>query len=231
MLGILWTEAEHGAWIEKSFKDISEPVLHEDVSLSKDNHEILLKDRTQTHKLELENDDIRPHTSYESSGSGYELLPGSLLVATQKLLGVYPFAKSKILIVQVNQSTGFQGVIINKLISWDSISELEEGLESLKEAPISYGGPVITTGLPLVSLTRQFSRDVHPEVLPNIYFLDQFATINLIQNLKFHNRSMTDYWFFVGYSAWNWNQLFDEIADGSWNIVNETIKHIDWPVT
>ncbi|XP_024993607.1 uncharacterized protein LOC112527295 isoform X1 [Cynara cardunculus var. scolymus] len=228
--GILWAEAEQGAWNEKPFKDASEP-MHEDVSLSKDNREIILKDRTQIQKLEIEKNKIGLHTPYDLSVSGHEVLPGSILVASEKLLDVYPFARSKILIVKANRSIGFQGLIINKLISWDSITELEEGLESLKEAPLSYGGPVSARGLPLVSLTRQPSRDEHPEVLPDIYFLDQWATINLIQNLKLHNRSMTDYWFFVGYSAWGWNQLFDEITDGSWTINDGTVQQFDWPVT
>ncbi|KAI7724689.1 hypothetical protein M8C21_004566, partial [Ambrosia artemisiifolia] len=78
-----------------------------------------------------------------------------MLVATQKLAAVYPFARSKILIVKANQTTGFQGLIINRFISWDSITSLEVGLDSLKQAPLSYGGPVITRELPLVSLTRQ----------------------------------------------------------------------------
>ncbi|KAK1438071.1 hypothetical protein QVD17_03874 [Tagetes erecta] len=226
------TEAEYGALNEKPFKDEPEHVTQEE------NHEILLKDRTktqtqtQTQKLGINNDDkIGPRKPYNSSVTGHEIIPGSVLIATQKLAGVYPFAKSKILIVKVNQTTGFQGLIINKLISWDSITSVEEGLDSLKQAPLSYGGPVITRELPLVSLTRQYFKDELPEVLPDIYFLDQLATINLIQNLKLHNRSMTDYWFFVGYSAWDWNQLFDEIADGSWDLINGRAQQFDWPMT
>ncbi|KAI3713961.1 hypothetical protein L1987_72550 [Smallanthus sonchifolius] len=219
--GTLWAEA----WNEKPFKDGSEYVMHEE------NHDILLKFRTQSENLGIVNNKIGPRTLYDFSGSGHEIIPGSILVATQKLAGAYPFAGSKILIVKANQTTGFQGLITNKLISWDSLTSLEEGLDSLKQAPLSYGGPVITRELPLVSLTRQSSKDEHPEVLPDIYFLDQLATINLIQNLKLHNRSMTDYWFFVGYSAWDWNQLFDEIADGSWNLINGTAQQLDWPMT
>ncbi|KAL7610533.1 hypothetical protein Lser_V15G10913 [Lactuca serriola] len=232
--GILWTEAEQGAWNEKPFKDPSEPVTtYEDISLSKESNEILLKDRSYsyTHMSDTKNN-IGPHTPYDPTKSVQEILPGSILVATQKLQSIYPFAKSKILIVKVNTTTGFQGLIINKHISWDTITQLEEGLDSLKEAPLSYGGPVIARELPLVSLTRESSgNDEHPEVLPDIYFLDQWATINLIQNLKLHNRSMTDYWFFVGYSSWGWTQLFDEIADGSWNIISGTDHKFVWPMT
>ncbi|MFS7903125.1 putative protein disulfide-isomerase [Helianthus anomalus] len=223
--GTLWTQAEYGAWGEEPFKDVSDHVIHEE------KHEILLKDRTQTQKLGIVNENIGPHAPYDTSGSGHEITLGSILVATQKLASVYPFARSKILIVKVNQTTGFQGLIINRRISWDSISSLEEGLDSLKHAPLSYGGPVITRELPLVCLTQQSFKDEQPEVLPDIYFLDQLATINLIQNIKLHNWSMTDYWFFVGYSAWDWNQLFDEIADGSWDVINGTAQQFDWPTT
>nr|XP_043607043.1 uncharacterized protein LOC122579027 [Erigeron canadensis] len=229
--GVLWSEPEHGVWNEKQFEVTSEPLTDEDVLLSKENNEILLKDRTQTQKLEIKSNQVKPNTPRDFSGSGHKILPGSILAATQKLQNVYPFSRSKILMVKVNESIGFEGVIINKLISWDSITELEEGLESLKEAPISYGGPVITRGMPLVSLTRQSFKNEHPEVLPDIYFLDQLATNNLMQHLKSHNRSMTDYWFFVGYSAWGWNQLFDEIADGSWNISDGAVEQFKWPMT
>ncbi|XP_071704976.1 uncharacterized protein [Rutidosis leptorrhynchoides] len=185
--GILWTEHEDITWNEQTFKAASEPVIQEGVSLSKENNKILLKHQTQS--VETKNK-VKPHMSSEF---GHDILPGSVLIATQKLHDVYPFSGSKILIVEVNQSSGFQGMIINKFISWDTISGLEDGFESLKETPLSYGGPVITRGLPLVSFKNE-----HPEVLPDIYFLDQSATITLIQNLKLHNRSMTDYWFFVG---------------------------------
>ncbi|XP_076950596.1 uncharacterized protein LOC143623631 [Bidens hawaiensis] len=224
--GTLWTEAEYGVWNENQIMNASEHVTHEE------NHEILLKDRTQTQtqKSGITNKKIEPRTPYDPSGSGLEIIPGSILVATQKLTDVYPFSRSKILIVKANQTTGFQGLIINKLISWESLSSHEE-LDSLKQAPLSYGGPVIARDLPLVSLTRESSKDELPEVLPDIYFLDQLVTINLIQNLKSHNRSMTDYWFFVGFSSWDWNQLYDEIADGSWNLVNGTEQQLDWPMT
>ncbi|KAI5443515.1 hypothetical protein KIW84_012237 [Lathyrus oleraceus] len=53
-----------------------------------------------------------------SSNERVEILPhvvvGSVLIATEKLLGVQPFDGSKILIVAANQIAGFQGLIINK---------------------------------------------------------------------------------------------------------------------
>ncbi|KAI3787324.1 hypothetical protein L1987_41716 [Smallanthus sonchifolius] len=208
----LWSEAEHGAWNEKPY------------------HEILLKDRTQKLGTVNKIEKIAPRKPCDSSGARREILPGSILVATEKLLGVHQFAGSKILIVKANQTTGFQGLIINKLIPWDIITPLEEGLDPLIDAPLSYGGPLFTPGRPLFSLTRQSVGDEHPEILPNIYFLDQLATVNLRQNLKVQGRSVTDYWFFMGYSAWGWNQLFDEIDDGSWDIINGTAQQFDWPM-
>jgi len=187
-LGILWTEAEQGAWNEKPFKDPSKPVIHEDISLPKENNEILLKDRPHPPTLDTSNNNIAPHTPFESTKSIQEILPGSILVATQKLQSIYPFSKSKILIVNVNTTTGFQGLIINKRISWDTITKLDEGLDSLKEAPLSYGGPVIARELPLVSLTREPSgHNEHPQVLPDVYFLDQWATIDVIQNTMYYS--------------------------------------------
>nr|GEY30650.1 hypothetical protein [Tanacetum cinerariifolium] len=105
--GKLWSEAEHGV-DDKSYKNASEHVIHSDVSLSKESNEIQLEGRTQTHTLGIK-DKTELHIPYDSSESRHEILPGSILVATEKLLHVYPFAKSKILVVKVNHSTEFQG--------------------------------------------------------------------------------------------------------------------------
>ena len=121
------------------------------------------------------------------------------------------------------------GLIFNKQIRWDSLDELEEGLEFLKEAPLSFGGPVLRRGMPLVALTRRVSENQYLEVLPGIYFLDQLATVANIEELKAKNQSINDYWFFFGYTSWGWHQLFDEIGEGAWAVRNDN-KSFDWPL-
>lgn len=81
----------------------------------------------------------------------------------------------------------------------------------------------------LVSLTQKTIEDRYPEVLPNVYFVDQQSTIREIEGLKSRNHSVTDFWFFLGYSSWGWDQLFDEIAQGAWNISSDNVEELDWP--
>lgn len=177
---------------------------------------------------------VRPNLMNSPVSNGWrETLPhvaiGSVLIATEKLLGVQPFDGSKILIVAADQITGFQGLIINKHLQWSFLPKLEESLEKLKEAPLSLGGPVVKTGMLLLSLTRTVSRNYLPEILPGIYFLDHAATIRKIEELKLANQPVADYWFFFGYSSWGWNQLFDEMADGAWNLSEDGTRHLHWP--
>jgi putative AlgH/UPF0301 family transcriptional regulator len=167
-----------------------------------------------------------------SNGWG-ETLPhvvvGSVLIATKKLSGVQPFDASKILIVAADQITGFQGVIINKHLKWSFLPKLDENFEKLKEAPLSFGGPVVKSGMPLLSLTRTVSGNNLPEILPGTYFLDHIMTIRKIEELTSENQPVADYWFFFGYSNWEWNQLYHEIAEGAWNLSDDGVRHLQWP--
>ncbi|XP_054825779.1 uncharacterized protein LOC129323201 isoform X2 [Prosopis cineraria] len=159
-----------------------------------------------------------------------QVMIGSVLIATEKLLGSQPFDGSKILIVAADEINGFQGLVINKHIKWSALPELGEGFEMLKEAPLSFGGPVVKSGMPFLSLTRNAFVNSLPEILPGVYFLDHLATISKIEEMKsVANQSMMDHWFFLGYSSWNWNQLFNEMAQGAWNLSKDGMKHLVWP--
>ncbi|XP_019413697.1 PREDICTED: uncharacterized protein LOC109325662 isoform X3 [Lupinus angustifolius] len=159
-----------------------------------------------------------------------QIMIGSVLIATEKLVGSRPFDGSKIVIVAADHITGFQGLIINKNIEWSFLPKLEEGFEKLKKAPLSFGGPVAKSGMPLLSLTRTVSGNSLPEILPGIYFLDQVLTIQKIEELKTANEAIgDDYWFFAGYSSWGWKQLYDEIAEGAWNLSEDGARLLKWP--
>jgi len=75
--------------------------------------------------------------------------PGSLLVANEKLGGV--FHQTVVLIIDHNESTGSTGMVINRPFPGDLIkiaSETESNIDlSLKmafsKAPVAYGGPVM----------------------------------------------------------------------------------------
>ncbi|KAJ8759617.1 hypothetical protein K2173_009264 [Erythroxylum novogranatense] len=188
-------------------------------------HEILLIDRMP--KRIVERSLTRSQTSTSLHETAYDVVVGSVLTAGEKI-NALPFTKSMVLIVKADQDTGFQGLIYNKPIEWDSLEGLEEEIKLLREAPLSFGGPLIKRGMPLVAFTRRTMKDQYPEVVPGIYFLDQSATRKEIEELKSGNQSLADYWFFLGFSSWGRDQLFDEIADGAWSL-REKVDHIDWP--
>lgn len=159
-----------------------------------------------------------------------QLSVGTVLSATEKLLDVHPFEESKILLVKVDGRTGFRGLIINKHISWDSLEELGEGsFDFLKEATLSFGGPVMMRGMPLSALTHKFIEGQSLEILPNIYYMDQMNSPSLLEEIRGGNHSVSDFWFFLGYSSWGWEQLFNEIAQGAWNVSKGEFEHSEWP--
>lgn len=185
-------------------------------------HEVLLKDRLQ---IKSQINAQLPANLHERP----QLFPGSILTASDKLMDAHPFEQSKILILTVDQTTGFHGLIFNKHISWDSANEFVQGFEFLNKAPLSFGGPVVKRGMPLIALTRTFIEGRSVEVLPNVYFLDQSSVSVIIEEIKAGNRSLHDYWFFLGYSSWGWEQLFLEIAQGAWNVSQGSIEQLEWP--
>ncbi|XP_027097232.1 uncharacterized protein [Coffea arabica] len=222
--------SDHGALVNE--KDISWGEVKEGGSFSitaplsqSTYYEVFLEDQ----KREVAATQFRVQSWSSSHESTPLVVPGCILTATDKLLNVQPFDESKILIVKVNQATGFEGLIVNKHINWESLEELEEGLQKLKGAPLSYGGPVMKQGMPLVALAQKFVDDKHPEVLPDVYFLDQWATLRLMDELKLGNKSVRGHWFFLGFSSWGWEQLFHEIAEGAWHVSKGNTEHLDWP--
>ena len=158
----------------------------------------------------------------------HHVVVGSVLAATDKLHDAVPFDNSTILIVIAGENQGFQGIIINKQISWDVFKELDQQLEPLKQAPLFYGGPVRTQGLPLVSLARK-AINGYVKVSAGIYFGNPLATRLAIDGIKSGDQSANDFWFFLGYSSWAWNQLFVELTAGAWYLSESTIENLDWP--
>ncbi|KAJ9178705.1 hypothetical protein P3X46_010565 [Hevea brasiliensis] len=223
--GILWSVAEKSG--KYHFKDALPSTIHNESPVGKDKyHEVLLKNRTP--KRAADYSWIKSHKSKGLHETISHVVVGSTLVATEKLT-MAPFDKSMVLIVKVNQNTGFEGLIYNNLIKWDSVDDLDKGFELLKEAPLSLGGPLIKGGKPFVALTRRLIKDQYPEVASGIYFLDQKATLHEIEELKSGNQSIADYWFFFGYASWGWDQLYDEIAAGAWYLNVDNMGHLDWP--
>lgn len=232
LVGILLTTAE-AVKNQAILKDSSGVSANEEGQFAKDKfHEVILKNQNPKRVAysKYNGGKSRSPMSVGSHKATFKVVVGSILTATDKLLEVIPFDNSKIIIVKADEETGFQGLIFNKQIGWDALDELEEGLEFLKEAPVSFGGPVLRRGMPFVTLTSRVSEVQYVEVLPGIYFLDQFATVANIEKLKAGNQSMSDYWFFFGYTGWGWHQLFQEIREGAWTVGNDN-ESLDWPLS
>ncbi|CAL9204412.1 uncharacterized protein LOC103976329 isoform X2 [Musa acuminata AAA Group] len=166
-----------------------------------------------------------PVTSHDKH---IHVVVGSILAATDKLFNAAPFDNSTVLIVTMDKNQGFQGLIINKRISWDIFKELDSDLVSLKHAPLYYGGPVRFQTLPLVSLIWK-AKEGYTEIVKGVYFGNPVITRQVIEEIKLKEESPDDYWFFLGFSSWGYDQLFQEITEGAWRLTGDPIEHLDWP--
>ncbi|RID63204.1 hypothetical protein BRARA_E02226, partial [Brassica rapa] len=155
---------------------------------------------------------------------------GTILVATERLGDSPPFSNSKILILKASRESGFMGVIFNKRLRWSSFPDLDGGqtAELLKDTILSLGGPVMDPEKPLLALSREGDPSTDLELSPGVYFLDHESVARRIQELKSRDVKPSDYWFFVGYSSWSYEQLFDEIGLGVWDVDNNQLDFA-WP--
>lgn len=219
--GVLWSVGQDENEDEVSVEDTSPSLIRiEKDSAAEEMHHEVRSTKTPAGTI---------HTSNDLHEATPNVVVGSVLISTDMLLNAPPFDKSVILIVQANQSTGFQGLIINKHISWESFKELTKGLEFLKHAPLSFGGPLVMNGMPLVSLTKRVIHKDCSEVLPSVCFLGQAETVGEIEGFKSGKQSTDDFWFFLGFSNWGWEQLFAEIAEGAWQLSDDPTAEVQWP--
>lgn len=178
---------------------------------------------------------IQFHISDKGSGNvGYDLkshsdvVTGSILTATEKLGTAVPFDNAKVLIVSSDSHEGFHGLIINKRLSWGVYKDLDSSMESIKHAPLFYGGPVVVQGYHLVSLSR-VAWDGYIQVISGVYYGNIIATSRVVTLIKLGEQSVDGLWFFLGYSGWGYSQLFDELSEGAWLVSGKPIEHLDWP--
>lgn len=156
------------------------------------------------------------------------VVTGSILTATKKLGTAVPFDNAKVLIVSADSHEGFHGLIINKRLSWGVFKDLDSSMEPIKHAPLFYGGPVVVQGYHLVSLSR-VSLEGYMQVIPGVYYGNIVATSRVVTRIKLGEQSVNGLWFFLGYSGWGYNQLFDELTEGAWLVSVKPIEHLDWP--
>ncbi|URD85334.1 hypothetical protein MUK42_27554 [Musa troglodytarum] len=222
--GLLWTDSRKGNRYEQVLY-ASTLIAHEKAHSPEDKYNKIVLNKAISADSE---DPLNTYTPVTSHDKHIHVVVGSILAATDKLFNAAPFDNSTVLIVTMDKNQGFQGLVINKRISWDIFKELDSDLVSLKHAPLYYGGPVRFQTLPLVSLIRK-AKEGYTEIVKGVYFGNPVVTRQVIEEIKLKEESPDDYWFFLGFSSWGYDQLFQEITEGAWRLSGDPIEHLDWP--
>ncbi|URD86751.1 hypothetical protein MUK42_28600 [Musa troglodytarum] len=194
--GLLWTDSRKGNRYEQVLY-ASTLIAHEKAHSPEDKYNKIVLNKAISADSE---DPLNTYTPVTSHDKHIHVVVGSILAATDKLFNAAPFDNSTVLIVTMDKNQGFQGLVINKRISWDIFKELDSDLVSLKHAPLYYGGPVRFQTLPLVSLIRK-AKEGYTEIVKGVYFGNPVVT----------------------------RQLFQEITEGAWRLSGDPIEHLDWP--
>lgn len=224
LTGLLWTK-----WQQKNMENNEiQATRHEEVVNDKHNSPL---DGILIGRKNRKNDQpVVSHTldDFHDEQRQLDIAVGFILSSTAKLLNAPPFDNSSVLIVNVEKNVGFQGLIINKRMSWDFLEDFNETHEPIKQSSLFYGGPVIFQNLPFVSLTEK-AKTGFSEVYAGLYYGNSYITRSAIDAIRSGNQSASDYRFFLGFSNWEWNQLFNEIADGAWDLSPGNYEQLKWP--
>jgi putative transcriptional regulator len=142
-------------------------------------------------------------------------LRGRLLVATAALRES-TFARTVIVMLEHSESGGALGVVLNRP-SDTGITEVVPAVADLVTAPpvIFEGGPVSRTTAIALGLAAPGAEPDGwaPVVLP-------LVSVDLDHDPALLRAGLRDLRVFAGYAGWSAGQLEDEIADGSWYVVD-----------
>jgi len=149
----------------------------------------------------------------------FNVEPGSILVANEKLGGV--FHQTVVLIIEHNEATGSTGMVINRPFPGNlmkTASDTESNIDlSLKmafsKAPVAYGGPVLQDQF---STLHGFGEVMgSKKVCPGVFV---GGSSQLMQEVRRNNLHPTEVLFVKGHAAWVPGQLTREIEKGVWYI-------------
>ncbi|KAJ4777430.1 UPF0301 protein [Rhynchospora pubera] len=202
--GTLWTQPRETIQDRSELQDVSSAIKEHRIGQS---------------DLEIGVPTVKPDNSRYNIEVGYSLSANDHLTD--------PFDNSTILIVSADPEAGFKGLIINKPMNWN-IFKPDALIDSVKAAPISYGGPVAIQGFPLVSLTNKVT-DGYVKVIDGVYFGDTIATNMVFKRIHNGTEAVDGFWFFFGFSSWLYEQLFNELDQGAWQLSESTVERLDWP--
>lgn len=139
---------------------------------------------------------------------------GQLLIAQPHLTTDRDFGKSVILITAVN-ADGVVGFILNKPLPFqlsDIVSDTKQNFN------VFNGGPVESENLYFLHSAPEKIEDGMP-ISETLYWGGSFE--KAMDLLKQHALNTNEIRFFMGYSGWTYTQLEEEIADGSWIVVDQ----------
>lgn len=134
---------------------------------------------------------------------------GVLLVAKPSSLGDPNFNRSVVFITDENPS-GFVGFILNKPLQY-SLQDLIPHI--LSDFTIYHGGPVEEDNIYFIHKRPDLIPD-SVEISKGIFWGANFEIVTNLLNLN--QIASDEIRFFLGYSGWGLNQLYEEIALNSW---------------
>ena len=138
--------------------------------------------------------------------------PGLILKSTS-LLNNTLFENAVIFITEYNEK-GAMGFVVNQKFP-RKLNELEE-FKNVQPFPIHYGGPVDPEHLYFIHQRPDLIEGGEP-VTATIYFGGDFKSV--VRYIGNRNLTEADCRIFIGYCGWDNRELDEEIAEGSWEVL------------
>jgi putative transcriptional regulator len=152
-----------------------------------------------------------------NSNSNRNPIPGNLLIS-EPFLQDENFIRSVILLCDHNSEGSF-GLVLNKP-SILQLSELVEDLDFL-EADVFIGGPVQQNTLHFIYFGSKILEG-SVQIGEKLWWGGNFDA--LVEKLRADEIPSHLVRFFLGYSGWGPNQLFEELEQNTWIVCEEDLK-------
>ncbi len=140
-----------------------------------------------------------------------------ICITSTALLDDTFFEKAVLFITEYN-ANGAMGFVVNKLFP-RKLNELEEFKESMP-FPLYDGGPVDREHLFFVHQRPDVITGGTP-VNRNIYLGGDFRAV--IRHINNNTITGKDIKLFIGYCGWDYRELDNEIAEGSWQVLKDIV--------
>lgn len=161
---------------------------------------------------------MSPHTYEEEN---HESLEGKLLVASPHLND--PYFNRSLVYICAHDTAGAIGIIVNQKIGMVSYADLLFANErtaqrslSKKKIPLMFGGPVNTDMLVALSLKKSDKKiAINHKLVVHTDILDFFKNLS-----KKPSKAPAKFILAKGVTAWDTQQLEEELSENTWFVVN-----------